>query len=73
MNIRTNNLGNKVIAIIVVMLLTMSDFLFVGASTVSYAINNAKTKLNSNTNYDMCIDEMLFKIWEEIDENNSRS
>ena len=36
-------------------------------------INNAKTKLNSNTNYDMCIDEMLFKIWEEIDENNSRS
>lgn len=43
MNIRTNNLGNKVIAIIVVMLLTMSDFLFVGASTVSYAINNAKT------------------------------
>ena len=32
-----------------------------------------KTKLNSNTNYDMCIDEMLFKIWEEIDENNSRS
>lgn len=43
MNIHTNNLGNKVIAIIVVMLLTMSDFLFVGASTVSYAINNAKT------------------------------
>lgn len=43
MNIRTNNLGNKVIAIIVVMLLTMSDFLFVGASTMSYAINNAKT------------------------------
>ncbi len=36
-------------------------------------INNAKAKLNSNTNYDMCIDEMLFKIWEEIDENNSRS
>lgn len=36
-------------------------------------INNAKTKLNSNTNYDMCIDEMLFKIWEEINENNSRS
>ena len=43
MNIRTNKLVNKVIAIIVVMLLTMSDFLFVGASTVSYAINNAKT------------------------------
>lgn len=43
MNIHTNNLVNKVIAIIVVMLLTMSDFLFVGASTVSYAINNAKT------------------------------
>ena len=43
MNIHTNNLVNKVIAIIVVMLLTMSDFLFVGASTMSYAINNAKT------------------------------
>lgn len=28
--------------------------------------------LKSNSNYDMSIDYMLFKIWEEVNENNSR-
>ena len=36
-------------------------------------IENTKTKLTSNCNYDMCIDELLLKIWEELNENNSRS
>ena len=36
-------------------------------------IENTKTKLTSNCNYDMCIDELLLKIWGELDENNSRS
>ena len=36
-------------------------------------IENTKINLSSNCNYDMCIDEMLLKIWEELNENNSRS
>lgn len=36
-------------------------------------IEIAKTRLNSNTNYDMTIDNLLIKIWEELDENNSRN
>lgn len=36
-------------------------------------IENTKLKLMSNTNYDMCIDDLLLKMWEEIDENYSRS
>lgn len=36
-------------------------------------IKETKQRLNSNTNYDMSIDNLLFKIWEEFNENNSRS
>ena len=36
-------------------------------------IEETKQRLNSNTNYDMSIDNLLFKIWEEFNENNSRS
>ena len=36
-------------------------------------IDETKQRLNSNTNYDMSIDNLLFKIWEEFNENNSRS
>lgn len=36
-------------------------------------VENTKTRLMSNTNYDMCIDELLLKIWEEVNENYSRS
>lgn len=35
-------------------------------------IENTKKMLMSNTNYDMCIDDLLLKIWEEIDEKYSR-
>lgn len=31
-----------------------------------------KKRLSSNANYDMCIDNLLLKIWEEFHENNSR-
>lgn len=36
-------------------------------------IEETKFKLMSNTNYDMSIDDLLLKIWEEINENYSRS
>lgn len=36
-------------------------------------IENTKNKLYTNCNYDMCIDELLIKIWEEINEKHSRS
>lgn len=29
-------------------------------------VENTKARLKSNSNYDMCIDNMLFNIWEEI-------
>ena len=36
-------------------------------------VENTKSRLLSNSNYDMCIDYLLFNIWEEINEKNSRS
>lgn len=36
-------------------------------------VQNTISKINSNCNFDMCIDNMLFKIWEEVNENNSWS
>lgn len=36
-------------------------------------IENTKVKLNANCNYDMCIDEVLLKMWEEINEKYNRS
>ena len=35
-------------------------------------VENTKKKLASNTNYDMCIDNFLLKIWEEFNESNNR-
>lgn len=38
-------------------------------------VNNIQMTINhlkQNSNYDMSIDYMLFKIWEEVNENNSR-
>lgn len=35
-------------------------------------VENTKQRLLSNSNYDMCIDYLLFNIWEEINEKNSR-
>ena len=72
MNIRTNNLVNKVIAIIVVMLLTMSDFLFVGASTVSYAINNAKTN-SANVEFSTYFLNQAGEKVEKIEEDINKS
>lgn len=36
-------------------------------------IEITKKRLSSNANYDMCIDNLLLKIWEEFHENYSRS
>lgn len=35
-------------------------------------VENTKKRLLSNSNYDMCIDYLLFNIWEEINEKNRR-
>lgn len=35
-------------------------------------VQDAKTRINSNSNFDMSIDNMLFRLWEEVNENNSR-
>lgn len=36
-------------------------------------VEDTKKRLKANSNYDMCIDNMLFNIWEEINEKNNRS
>lgn len=36
-------------------------------------VENTKKRLKANANYDMCIDNLLFGIWEEMNEKNSRS
>ena len=36
-------------------------------------VENTKKRLKANSNYDMCIDNMLFNIWEEVNEKNYRS
>ena len=41
------------------------------ANSIKY-VENAKTRIKSNCNYDMTIDEMLFKMWEEFNEKYSR-
>ena len=36
-------------------------------------IEDTKKRIKANSNYDICIDNMLFNMWEEINEKNSRS
>lgn len=36
-------------------------------------VEHTKEKLKANSNFDMCIDNLLLDIWEEINETNSRS
>lgn len=36
-------------------------------------VEETKKRLLGNSNYDMCIDYLIFNIWEEINEKNSRS
>lgn len=35
-------------------------------------VETTKRRLSSNSNYDMCIDNLLLKIWEEFNESNNR-
>ena len=35
-------------------------------------IEETKKRLKANSNYDMCIDNMLFNLWEEVNEKNNR-
>ena len=36
-------------------------------------VEQAKKTLKGNSNFDMCIDNLLLSIWEEINEKHSRS
>ena len=36
-------------------------------------IEETKKRLKANSNYDMCIDNLLFNMWEEVNEKNNRS
>lgn len=36
-------------------------------------IEDTKKRIKANSNYDMCVDNLLFNMWEEINEKNSRS
>lgn len=36
-------------------------------------INKCATRLRSNSNFDMCIDNLLLEMWEELNENCNRS
>lgn len=36
-------------------------------------VEETKKRINANSNYDMCIDYLLMKLWEEINEKHSRS
>ena len=35
-------------------------------------IEDTKKRIKANSNYDMCIDNMIFNIWGEINEKNNR-
>lgn len=36
-------------------------------------VNNCIKKLKSNSNFDMCVDTMIFNIWEELNEDSNRN
>ena len=36
-------------------------------------VNKCATRLRSNSNFEMSIDNLLFEIWEEINEKSNRS
>ncbi len=70
MNILTKKVFNKICAIIVIMLLTMSDFLLVGKSMVTYALDVVQT---NNPNVDFVAyfmnenEEKLERVEKDID------
>ena len=35
-------------------------------------IEDTKKRIKANSNYDMCIDNMIFNIWGEMNEKNNR-
>ena len=41
--------------------------------TAIKVVEDTKSKLSANANYDMCIDSLLLQIWEEFNEGHSRS
>ena len=63
---------NNILEYINVLLLKMSKKNLEYAKLIEI-VEDTKRRLKANSNYDMCIDNMLFNIWEEINEKNYRS
>ena len=48
---------------IILLKMAKTNYLYTKCITT---VENAKKRLQQNANYDMCIDDMLFNIWEEV-------
>jgi len=55
-----------------VLLLDKSKQNYIYANCIE-VIENTRKRMKSNSNYNMCIDYMLFNMWEEVNEKYSRS
>ena len=63
---------NNILEYINILLLKMCKINLNYAKTINI-VEDTKKRLKANSNYDMCIDNMLFNIWEEVNEKNNRS
>ena len=63
---------NNILEYINVLLLKMCKINPNYAKTINI-VEETKKRLKANSNYDMCIDNLLFNIWEEVNEKNNRS
>lgn len=69
---KTKDEINSILEYINVLLIELSkrDMKYIKCISI---IEETKKRLKANSNYDMCIDNMLFNIWEEVNEKNYRS
>ena len=56
---------NNILDYINIILLKMAKGNYLYTNCIKI-VENTKKRLNQNANYDMCIDDMLFKMWEEV-------
>lgn len=65
-----HNLLEYVNVVLLEKLKNTNDILYANCIQI---VEETKKRLSSNANYDMCIDNLLLKIWEEFHEKYSRS
>ena len=73
MNFTGKKVLNKLVAIIAILAMTMSDFMLVGANLVSYAVDVAKTTVNNVEFSSYFIDangEKVNKVGKDVDTSN---